>query len=170
MGSKLAIAMLTASTLTPAWASPLHAQRRLVPVMVVPPLTAVAVNDLSFGTVLPGIAVSVSTSDPRHSGQFEVLGPAGASVRVEFALPSALLSYQGALLPVSFGSGDGFADFSHGIPPRGLVFNPHSPVIGALGPNGRLVLRLGGTVNPGPTQAGGDYSATISMTVYNLGS
>lgn len=170
MRGKLAIAMLTASMLAPAWASPLLAQRRPVPVIVVPPLTAVALNDLSFGTVLPGIPVSVSSGDPRHSGQFEVQGPANASIRVDFSLPSALISTAGALLPVSFGPSDGFADFSHGTPPRGLVFNPHAPVIGALGPNGRLLLRLGGTVKPAPTQAGGEYSSTISMTVYNLGS
>jgi hypothetical protein len=170
MESGLAVAVLAASMLAPAWATPLQAQRRPVPVIVVPPLTAVAVSDLSFGTVLPGIPVSVSTSDPHHAGQFEVQGPADASVRVEFVLPAALLAFYGAMLPVSFGPGDGFADFSHGHPPRGLVFDPHAPVIGSLGPNGRLVLRLGGTVTPTPTQTGGDYSATISMTVYNLGS
>jgi len=170
MGSRLAIAVLAASISAPAWASPLQAQRRAVPVIIVPPLTAVAVSDLSFGTVLPGIPVSVSTSDPHHAGQFEVQGPADASVRVDFVLPVALLAPPGATLAVRFGPGDGFADFSHGHPPRGLVFDPHAPVIGALGPNGRLVLRLGGTVSPTPIQTGGDYSATISMTVYNLGS
>jgi len=170
MRSRLAIALLAASLLTPACALPLRAQRRPVPVIIVPPLTAMAVNDLSFGSVLLGIPVSVSTSDPRHSGQFEVRGPAGASVRVEFNLPVALVSYQGAQLPVTFGPGDGYADFSHGTPPRGQVFDPHAPVVGALGPNGKLILRLGGTVNPATTQAGGDYIAVISMTVYNLGS
>jgi len=167
---RLAIATLTALLLAPAWASPVQAQRRAVPVTVVPPLTVVSVSDLSFGTVLPGISTSVSATDPHHSGQFEIQGPACASVRIEFSLPFALVSDHGALLPVSFGAGDGFADFSHGTPPRGLVFDPHMPVIGTLGPNGRLLLRLGGTVNPAQTQTGGAYSATISLTVYNLGS
>ena len=61
------------------------------------------------------------------------------------------------------------SDFSRGRPPRGLVFDPHAPVIGALGPNGDLYLRLGGTVMPARTQPGGDYRGTIFMTVYDLG-
>jgi hypothetical protein len=171
MGCKLTLAMLTASLLAPAWAPPLQAQRRPMPGHEhEEPLTVEAVNDLWFGTVLPGIPVSVSPRDPRHSGQFEVEGPKDADVRIEFSLPAALVSDHGALLPVSFGPGDGFADFSRGTPWHGKAFNPHSPLIRELGPNGRLFLRLGGTVKPVQTQSGGDYSATISMTVYNLGS
>jgi hypothetical protein len=166
MGSRLAIAMLAASVLAPAWASPLEAQRRPMPVIVVPPLTAMALNDLSFGTVLPGIPSSVSVNDPHHAGQFEVQGPANASVRVELAVPTALVSSGGALLPISFTHADGSALING----HSLQFDPHVPVIAALGSDGRLYIRLGGTVKPGLPQSGGDYSATISMTVYNLGS
>jgi hypothetical protein len=170
MGSRLAFAALTAVMVAPACVAPLQAQRRPVPVVIVPPLTALALNDLSFGTVLLGIPVSVSTSDPRRSGQFEVRGPADASVRVEFILPPALVSGLGAMLPIAFGPSDGLADFSHDTPPRSVLFDPHMPLIGTLGPNGMFLLRLGGTVTPSSTQAGGAYSATISLTVYNLGS
>ena len=54
------------------------------------PLTALALNDLTFGTVLPGIPSSVAANDAAHAGLFEIQGPAGASVRVDFVLPSAL--------------------------------------------------------------------------------
>ncbi len=162
--------MLAASALAPAWASPLQAQRRVVPLHIAPPLIAEAVNDLSFGNVLPGIPASVKAGDPHHSGQFEIEGPKDASVRVEFTLPAALVSDQGAQLDIRFGPFDGFADFSHGHPSRGQVFDPHRPVVRELGPNGRLFLRLGGTVFPERGQAGGAYRATIAMTVYNLGS
>lgn len=170
MSSRQAIAVLTALMLAPACASPLQAQRRPTPWHVVPPLTAIAINDLYFGTVLLGIPVSVSVHDPRHSGQFAVRGPADASIRVEFFLPPALVSRQGAQLPLFFGPGDGLADFSHDTPRRSRVFDPHRPVVGTLGSNGMLYLRLGGTVTPSHTQARGVYSATISITVYNLGS
>ena len=167
MGSKLAIAMLTASMLAPAWASPLQAQRRAVPVMVVPPLTALALSDLSFSTVLPGIPSTVSVLDPLHAGLFEIQGPASASVRVELVLPTAMVSDGGgALLPISFGHGDGSAVFGG----HSLQFDPHAPVIAALGSDGRMFIRLGGTVLPGRPQAGGTYRATISLTVFNLGS
>ncbi len=170
MGSRSAFAVLTVLVLSPAFASSLQAQRRPVPVRVVPPLTALALNDLSFGTVLPGIPVSVSPTDPRHCGLFEIRGPAAASVRVDFMLPSALTSAGGALLPIGFGGGDGLGDFSHDTPPRSIMFDPHMPLIATIGPNGMFFLRLGGTVSPSPIQSGGAYSATISITVYNLGS
>ncbi len=166
MGRRLAIAMLTASMLAPAWASPLQAQRRPVPVMVLPPLTAQALCDLTFGTVLPGIPFSVSVEDPLHAGSFEIQGPASASVRVELVLPTALVSDEGALLSISFGHADGSAQYGGHF----LLFDPHGPVIAALGSDGRLFIRLGGTVHPGSTQAGGAYRATISLTVFNLGS
>jgi hypothetical protein len=170
MGSKLAIAMLAASVLVPARALPLAAQARPPRVLVVPPLLAIALNDLTFGSVLPGIPSAVSPLDVHRAGQFEVTGPAGASVRVEFVLPSALTADGGARLPISFGAGDGLADFSREHLPHGIVFDPHAPVIGTLSADGRLFLRLGATALPGRPQAGGTYRATISLTVYDLGS
>jgi hypothetical protein len=166
MGSKLAVAVLALSATVPWCPSPLGAQART---QVVPPLLALALNELDFGTVFPGIPLSVPVHDPRNAGLFEVQGPPGASVRVEFILPGALAASGGGLLPVAFGPRDGYADFSRGRPPRGLSFDPHAPVIGSLGPNGRLYLRLGGTALPARTQPGGDYRATIFMTVYDLG-
>ena len=168
MGGKLAIALLAVSTTAPWCASPLRAQARTA--IVVPrPLLALALNELSFGAVFAGIPSSVPVHDPRSAGLFQIQGPVDAAVRVELALPSALTTDHGALLPISFGPGDGFADFSRGRPPRGLVFDPHTPVIGSLGPNGSLYVRIGGTVLPGRPQAGGEYRATIFLTVYDLG-
>jgi hypothetical protein len=147
--------------------APLRAQSRVVP--VVPPLLALAVNSLSFGTIFPGIPVSVSAADAHKAGLFQVQGPAGASVRVEFVLPAALVADDGARLPVIFGPRDGFADFSGALAPHGLSFDPHAPVIGSLGDAGRLFLRIGGTALPARPQSGGAYRATIYLTVYDLG-
>ena len=172
MGCKLVIAVLAAYSLAPGRVAPIAAQSRLpvVPIPFPTPLHAIALNDLSFGTVLPGIPSSVSVRDARHAGLFEIRGAADAAVRVEFVLPAALTAHDGALLPVTFGRTDGLADFSRGHPPRALVFDPNAPFIGSLGPNGSLFLRMGGTVIPGRPQTGGAYRATISMTVYDLGS
>jgi len=166
MGRNLVVAVLAASVTMPWGASPLGAQART---KVVPPLLANSLNELNFGTVFPGIPASVPVHDPRNAGLFEVQGPPGTSVRVEFLLPGALAASGGALLPLAFGPGDGYADFSRGRPPRGLVFDPHAPVNGVLGPNGNLFLRLGGTALPARTQPGGDYRATIFLTVYDVG-
>ncbi len=168
MVGRLAVAALAASLTLPWSAAPLGAQAR-TPVAPVQPLLALALNELNFGNVFPGIPSTVPVFDPRNAGLFEVQGVPGTSVRVELVLPGALSSASGALLPLSFGPRDGFADFSRGRPPRGLVFDPHAPVIGALGPNGNLYLRLGGTALPVRGQAAGAYRGTIFLTVYELG-
>jgi len=145
------------------------AQVSRIPGVVPRPFTAIAHKDLTFGQVLPGIPETVRPDDVRHAGLFEVQGMADGVVRVEFLLPDALVAPFGALLPIAFGHGDGFADFSRGRPPRGLRFDPRTPLIATLGPNGRLLIRLGGTVTPARDQAGGPYHATVSITVYDLG-
>ena len=169
MGGTFVVALLAACAALSLGIAPLQAQsRRVVPVD--PPLLALAVNELSFGTIFPGIPVSVSTFDAHNAGLFQVQGPAGSSVRVELVLPSALTASDGARLPVVFGPRDGFADFSGDLAPHGLPFDPHAPVIGTLGDAGRLFLRIGGTVLPARPQSGGAYRATIFLTVYDLGS
>jgi hypothetical protein len=167
VGSVVAALVAASALPAPGVVPAARAQSNPRRAVVVPPLVATAVHDLAFGNVLPGIPVSVSSGDPNHSGLFEISGPAAACVRVEFTLPSGLTG-GGAPLPLVFGPADGF-DFSH-LHPHGVFFDPHVPLVGVLGADGQLFVRLGGTVLPTRTQPGGAYSATITMTVYNLGS
>jgi hypothetical protein len=132
------------------------------------PFVAIAHQDLTFGEVLPGINTTIRSDDPRHAALFEVQGQANGAVRIEFLLPTALTSPSGAELALAFGQGDGQADFSRGRF-RGVRFDPRSPLISSLGPNGKLYVKLGGTVFPTISQAGGVYTATISITVFDLG-
>ncbi|MDH4044042.1 MAG: hypothetical protein OEY20_03010 [Gemmatimonadota bacterium] len=134
------------------------------------PFMAIARRDLRFGDVLPGIPETVRPGDLQSAGQFEIHGVPEGMVRIEFLLPDALVSAYGAVLPLEFGPSDGYADFSRGRPPRGLIFDPRTPLVAILGPNGRLTVRLGGTVLPARDQAGGKYVATIALTVFDLGS
>jgi hypothetical protein len=134
------------------------------------PFMAIAHRDLTFGQVLPGIPERVRPTDARHAGLFEIQGSRDGTVRIEFLLPDALVAAFGAELPIAFGHGDGFADHSHGSPRRGLRFDPRTPIVTSLGRNGRLLVRLGGTVSPSRDQPGGPYEAAVSITVYDLGS
>jgi hypothetical protein len=168
MRTSLAIAMLAASALLPPCTAPLGAQAASA--VPPPPLLVLALNDLSFGTVLPGVPATVRVNDAQHAGLFEIRGPAGASVRIELVMPAFLSNDAGSVVPLSFGPGDGFVSFGRGDRPRGLFFDPHLPVIGALGPDGHLFVRIGGTALPGRPQAGGNYFGTIFMTVFDLGS
>lgn len=149
----------------------LRAQRRPRGPEFPQPLLALAISNLSFGLVLPGVPHTVLPRDSRNAGLFQVRGPAGASVRIDFVMPAALrLDNGGALLPLSFGPGDGVASFTRDPDTGGSPFNPHTPVIGSLGPGGFLYLRVGGTALPDRPQDGGEYHATIYLTVSDLGS
>jgi len=124
---------------------------------------------LRFANVLQGIPKSVDPRDFDNSALFEIRGGPGASVRAEFILPAALIGDGGAVLPVDFNAGDGFADPTRGQSSLGVVFNPHAPLITTLSSAGQMFLRLGGTVRPSRPQAGGEYRTIIVITVYNLG-
>jgi hypothetical protein len=169
MRRTLLLSLCAALALTPWAASPLGAQAASPPHGHPRPLLAHSINDLQFGNVFPGIPVTVAAGDSRRAALFEVEGPSGMSVRVEITLPAALLTHEGARLPVRFGPGDGYADFSRGNPSRGLRFDPNGPVVGSLGPNGQLYIRLGGTAEPERGQTSGWYRATIFLTVYDVG-
>ena len=165
MGLRLATAVLVAALMAHPNLAPAQG-----PAVGVPnrPFVVIGRRNLTFGTVLPGIPTSVSSNHPRFSGEFEIQGTAGASVRVELSLPLALVASGGATLPITFATDDGSHDFPHGLPHRTL-FDPHVPVVAALGTNAKLNVWLGGTVLPVPGQTSGTYVATISITVFNLG-
>ncbi len=158
-----------AATVTSGGAAPLRAQTRIPSEPRPRPLLALAHSDLRFGTVLPGIPSRVDARDLGHAALFELRGPVGAAVRIDLLLPTALGGVGDALLPISFGPGDGLAGPTRDSP-SSIGFNPNSPLIATLGPIGSLWVRLGGTVLPGRPQIGGPYSGTIVITVFALGS
>jgi len=135
------------------------------------PLMAIALQGLTFGTVLPGVATHVPAADPHRAGVFEIRGPTAATVRLEFVLPDALAHENApAFIPLTFSAGSASAGFGRGAGDQFLHFSPHAPLINPLSAEGRLFIRLGGSVSPGLPQQGGEYRATIYLTVYDLGS
>lgn len=132
---------------------------------------AIALDDLEFNNVLLGIPKAVNPHDPLYSALFEIQGLINGAFRAELSLPGGLqLVGGGAVLPISFGPADGYADYTRGSSPTGVTFNPSAPLISTLGPGGRIYVRLGGTVFPARTQDAGAYRATIVLTVFDLGS
>jgi hypothetical protein len=131
-------------------------------------LTAMALRDLRFGTLLPGIPMSVLYDDVHRAGLFEVWGERSASVRIELTLPPSMTTSSGYELPLFFGPGDGAFAHDRGRP-HGIPFDPRAPLVAILGASGKLYIRLGGTALPDRMQATGEYSGTISLTVYDVG-
>jgi hypothetical protein len=132
---------------------------------VPPGLSVVPRGSLTFKRVFPGIPVSVPALDPL-AGRFEIKGPPSASIRVELILPDAMTTDGGARLALTFGARDGVVDIAAA---PGQVFNPHAPVVGSLGADGRLMVHLGGTALPTREQVKGIYKATIFLTVADVG-
>jgi len=131
-------------------------------------LTAMAIRDLRFGTLLPGIPMSVLYDDVHRAGLFEVRGERSSSVRIELTLPSSMTTSSGYELSLFFGPGDGAYADDRGRP-HGIPFDPRAPLVAILGASGKLYVRLGGTALPDRMQATGEYSGTISLTVYDVG-
>lgn len=146
--------------LTGLAAAPLVAQGRQ--------LSAIGQQDLSFGTLIPGVPVTISRFDPASAGQFEIRGQRETEVQIDLTLPAYLTAGPGALLPIEFTSADG------GIATDRTVggtqsFDPRLPVTVILPGNGKAYVYLGGTVRPAPDQAIGPYAATITLTVSYTG-
>jgi hypothetical protein len=132
------------------------------------PVAATADQDLRFGAVLPGLAAVVSRTDAVNAGRFQIRGAKNAEVVVQLTLPTEMNAPGGAQLPLSFGNADG------GFGTRPAIgasqsFDPDLPLVAQLSRSGRLYLWLGGTAQPLPTQAPGDYTATITVTVAYTG-
>jgi hypothetical protein len=152
--------LVCVGVLTGLAAGPLAAQGR--------PLSAFGQQDLNFGTLIPGVPVTISRFDPASAGQFEIRGARAAEVQVNLTLPAYLAGGPGALLPLEFASVDG------GIATDRTVggtqsFDPRLPVTVILPGNGKAYVYLGGTVRPATDQAIGPYAATITLTVSYTG-
>lgn len=131
------------------------------------PITATANQNLTFGTVIPGVAVMILRTDALNSGQFQIRGQNGQPVQVVFTLPTALVGPSGSQLPLSFGAADGGYATSPTIG-TATSFDPRTALNATLSGQGRLYLYLGGRVTPPAQLAPGAYSATITITViYN---
>ena len=146
--------------LTGLAAAPLAAQGRQ--------LSAIGQRDLSFGTLIPGVPVTISRFDPASAGQFEIRGERGSEVRIDLTMPANLTAGASATIPLEFSSVDGGLATDRTVGGT-QSFDPRLPVTVVLPGNGKAYVYLGGTVRPAPDQAIGPYAATITLTVSYTG-
>jgi len=138
---------------------------------VLPSISVTGTNDLMFETVMPGTPKTVNKATIGRAGAFEITGFNSAEISLDFELPPALLLDSTASMPISFGSTDASYDDGTGGGQTAPVaaINPNGPLTLRLGAGGQMLLWIGGTVNPGITQTGGDYAADITLSVVYTG-
>ncbi len=132
------------------------------------PLRLQGLQPLNFGDVLAGVPFHALRTDPARSGQFELRGAKDVDLMLQFALPDAMAGPGGATLRLRFDAGDAGYSPTESITAQQPV-DPRSPFTVRLPTNGKARLFLGGTVEPTPDQRGGDYTATVTLTVAYLG-
>jgi len=131
--------------------------------MAAPRVTVSAVQDLAFGSVIPGVPITIQMTDA-DAGQYTVANGTGRPVIVQitFALPSTLADGSGQSIPISF------SPVSAGFSPTGSLadvvpFDPRIPQSFTIDRKTTARVFLGGTLQPISGQTPGAYTAAIVL-------
>ena len=145
-------------------AGPLAAQNSAsanVTATVQQPITVTKNNDLSFGSVFPGLDKSISVT-AGGAAKFTVAGQASTPVNLTFTLPATIASGGNTLAIGSWSGHHASTDVTSG----GTTFTPSASATAAtLSGSGALYVYVGATAQPTATQAAGSYSGSMTMTV-----
>ena len=130
-------------------------------------LTVTGTNDLNFGNVTPGTPVTVDKATVGDAGEFSVTGSPAAEVTLDFTLPDSLRTAGGDAMDVVFATTDASYDdgTGGGQTAPAAVINPLITETTNIGGGGDITIWVGGQVDPGPSQTGGAYAGTITLTV-----
>jgi len=120
-------------------------------------------QDLTFGSLFPGIPERVLPTDGVRAGEFRIRGPRNMEIILQFTLPAVMVGPGAATMPLSYAANDGLYDPQGPAP--SVAFDPTAPFINRLPNNQRARVFLGATATPSFSQAAGDYSAAVVLTV-----
>jgi hypothetical protein len=129
-------------------------------------LAVYPVQGLTFGQLQVGVPLTIAPTNAARRAAFDVTG-SGTFV-LTTVLPTHLISGGGNTLPLSFAANSGRIHWRNfGIQ---LTFDPKSPyTLWLPWLAGGATVYLGGTASPGPTQAAGLYTATMTIIISNAG-
>ena len=141
-------------------------------VVVTVGMTIATIQDLSFGTVLKGVATTVAPA-AATAGQWQITGNPNAFVTIAFTLPTVLTNIQalpGSTMPISFGLTSALWRRANNNPAGATAFSPALGTLGRFGPpaNPTVYIWIGGTVNPAPTAKPGIYQGTVILSLTYL--
>lgn len=116
---------------------------------------------LDFGQILPGLAETVTTGDAWRRAEIRLEGSGNFDVRI--VLPQALVSREGARIPLAFRDGDAAIQVRNKNP---VPFDPNRSQRVRIPPGqGEALVYLGGTAATTSGQLAGQYSATVVVVV-----
>ena len=129
-------------------------------------------QDVSFGSILPGVTESIETTDSR-SGRIKISGQPGSEIFFSFTLPTTLTSGSDTLT-VAFDKTSAAVAESANLASFVARGDPRTGFAARLGTGnngipGELYLALGCTVAPRPDQLSGVYSGEIHVTIVYTG-
>jgi hypothetical protein len=125
------------------------------------PITVTKNNDLSFGSVFPGVDKTIAFT-AGGAAKFTVAGQASTPINMTFTIPASISSSGNTLALASWAGHYATTDVTSG----GTTFTPSASATGAtLSGSGALYVYVGATVQPTLTQAAGSYSGSMTMTV-----
>lgn len=129
-----------------------------------PPLQVASVQDLTFGTIFPGVVTTVQPTDPA-AGQYTVTNGTGKTIQAQlvFALPSTVTSAASSTVPLNF------PPASAGFTPTGsladlVLFDPNVPFTVTISAKSTGRVFLGGSLQPNGGQSAGSYTAIIVLS------
>lgn len=118
---------------------------------------------LDFGQILPGLAETVTVGDAWRRAEVRLEG--GGSFDVRLVLPQALVSREGARIPLVFRDGDAAIQVKNRTR---VSFDPNQSQRVHIPPGqGEALVYLGGTAATTSGQRAGQYSATVVVVVSN---
>ena len=125
------------------------------------PITVTKNNDLSFGSVFPGLDKPIAVT-AGGAAKFTVAGQASTPVNLTFTLPATIANGGNTLTIASWTGHHATTDVTSG----GTTFTPSASATAAtLSGSGGLFVYVGATAQPTVTQAGGSYTGSMTMTV-----
>jgi len=121
-------------------------------------------QNLDFGSLTPGVPVTVTPTDVLRRGNLTVQGRGRFSLT--FQLPAALVSTTGATIPLTFGATDGRVEVRHKVD----AFDPRAGTTVRINPaDQQASIFLGGRAQPAAGQPAGSYQATITVMIVQTG-
>jgi len=123
-------------------------------------------QNLSFGTLTPGVAEWVSPTDATRRAEVELVGSGNFTVLVE--VPTVLKSASAGDMPVTFAAGDGVLKWAKSN--RSTSFTPGQAVDVRIPPGiGGAYVWIGGAAQPSSNQRPGDYAGVITVRIMTAG-